>query len=340
MTCWKRILYYSDFRPGFEPAFGITFSIDWGSRFRYKVGIVNASTSAYSAHQFVKLTHDLLKEREQQMARIAEIDAALLGLPAAVPAARNRKPLSVRQQRPGHLRPITSSGSKFVKSATAAPGHAELTYRGIVLQVMREAKGPITMQEACAAAKPYVDKMEVKGKTPMASFKSKVYIAAQKGELVKTGGQFSLPLEAGRVARQPAPKKESAWDVDKMLLAVEATLVENPGVVPSFKTLPPITNRMLDKVRSLFPSPEMISPEKLSAPIWDIGREAYQHEEIKAALTAKDIRTIGQLIAAIPDMGYLKRKAQIILLTRVAKFLKVGPFAEAPQAVEVLLQPA
>jgi hypothetical protein len=340
MTCWKRILYYSDFRPGFEPAFGITFSIDWGSRFRYKVGIVNASTSAYSAHQFVKLTHDLLKEREQQMTRIAEIDAALLGLPAAVPAARNRKPLSVRQQRPGHLRPVTSSGSKFVKSATAAPGHAELTYRGIVLQVMREAKGPITMQEACAAAKPYVDKMEVKGKTPMASFKSKVYIAAQKGELVKTGGQFSLPLEAGRVAPQSAPKKESAWDVDKMLLAVEATLVENPGVVPSFKTLPPITKQMLDDVKSILPSPETISPEKLSAQIWDLGKEAYQHPEINSTLLAKNVRTIEELLAIMPQLAFLPRKAQMILYTRMAKFFERGPFSAAPRAAEAALQPA
>ena len=70
--------------------FGITFSIDWGSRFRYKVGIVNASTSAYSAHQFVKLTHDLLKEREQQMTRIAEIDAALLGLPCRACGAESQ----------------------------------------------------------------------------------------------------------------------------------------------------------------------------------------------------------------------------------------------------------
>jgi len=133
---------------------------------------------------------------------------------------------------------------------------------------------------------------------------------------------------------------EPGWDMAKLLPAVDALLNENPGTVPSFKALPPITNRMLDNVRSLFPSPEMISPEKLSAPIWDIGKEAYQHDEIKAALTAKDIRTIGQLLAVIPDMGYLKRKAQIILLTNLAKFLKVGPFSEAPQAVEEVPQPA
>jgi hypothetical protein len=309
------------------------FSIDWGGRLRYKAAIVNASTSAYSARQLVKVAHNLLKEREQQMARIAEIDAALLGLPAA-PAARNRKPLPVRQQRPGHLRPVASSGSKRGKSFTAAPGHAELTYRGIVLQVMREAKGPITIQEACAAAKPYVEKMEVKGKTPMASFKSKVYIAAQKGELVKTGDQFSLPLEAGRRAPRPAPKEEPDWDVDKMLLAVEAKLVENPGVVPSFKSLPPVTNQMLDKVKSILPGPETISPEKLSAQIWDLGKEAYQHPEINSTLLAKNVRTIGELLAIMPQLTFLPRKAQMILYTRLAKFFERGPFSAAPHAVE------
>ena len=71
-----------------------------------------------------------------------------------------------------------------------------LTYRGIIFKVMRESTGPITIQEACNAAKPLVEQMGASGKTPMGSFKSKFYIAAKKGELVRTGGKFSLPAAA------------------------------------------------------------------------------------------------------------------------------------------------
>src|SRR5665213_3217040 len=68
-----------------------------------------------------------------------------------------------------------------------------LTYRSIIFQVMREAKGPITIRVACEAAKGRVGQMGAKGKTPMGSFKSKFYIAAKKGELVRTEKTFSLP---------------------------------------------------------------------------------------------------------------------------------------------------
>ena len=75
-----------------------------------------------------------------------------------------------------------------------------LTYRSIIFQVMREAEGPITIREACEAAKGRVGQMGAKGKTPMGSFKSKFYIAAKKGELVRTGGKFSLPAAAPAAA--------------------------------------------------------------------------------------------------------------------------------------------
>jgi hypothetical protein len=75
-----------------------------------------------------------------------------------------------------------------------------VTYRSIIFQVMREAKGPISIQEACEAAKPHVEQMGAKGKTPMGSFKSKFYIAAKKGEIVRTGNKFSLPPTAPAVA--------------------------------------------------------------------------------------------------------------------------------------------
>ena len=75
-----------------------------------------------------------------------------------------------------------------------------LTYRSIIFQVMHDAKGPITIQEACEAAKPHVEQMGAKGKTPMGSFKSKFYIAAKKGEIVRTGNKFSLPPTAPAVA--------------------------------------------------------------------------------------------------------------------------------------------
>jgi len=240
--------------------------------------MVNSSKTTSSLQRLIRAAHDLLEERNQVLAHLARIDAALMGIPIVTPAVRNRKPHPKRQPK---IQPVPK-----------APG---LT---------------VVPQPVAAPAVTIVPQPE-------------------SAESPKVNGDNGHPTET-----------EAEWDMATLLPAVDTLLNENPGTVPSFKTLPPITNRMLDKVRSLFPSPEMISPEKLSAPIWDIGREAYQHEEIKAALTAKDIRTIGQLLAAIPDMGYLKRKAQIILLTRVAKFLKVGPFAEAPQAVEELLQPA
>jgi len=68
-----------------------------------------------------------------------------------------------------------------------------LTYRSIIFQVMREAEGPITIREACEAAKGRVGQMGAKGKTPMGSFKSKFYIAAKRGELVRSEKKFSLP---------------------------------------------------------------------------------------------------------------------------------------------------
>jgi len=77
------------------------------------------------------------------------------------------------------------------KEAPAAK--TALTYRSIIFQVMREAKGPITIRVACEAAKGRVGQMGAKGKTPMGSFKSKFYIAAKKGELVRTEKTFSLP---------------------------------------------------------------------------------------------------------------------------------------------------
>jgi ribosomal protein S30 len=89
--------------------------------------------------------------------------------------------------------------SKQTKNAVPTTKPA-LTYRGIIFQVMREATGPITIQEACHAAKPLVEQMGASGKTPMGSFKSKFYIAAKKGELVRTGGKFSLPAAAPAAA--------------------------------------------------------------------------------------------------------------------------------------------
>ena len=97
----------------------------------------------------------------------------------------------------------TGSVSDQTKKLMRIPKESEtpaattvVTYRSIIFQVMREAKGPITIQEACAAAKPLVEQMGAKGKTPMGSFKSKFYIAAKKGELVRAGGKFSLPPAA------------------------------------------------------------------------------------------------------------------------------------------------
>ena len=81
--------------------------------------------------------------------------------------------------------------SQMEREAQAAK--TVLTYRSIIFQVMREAKGPITVREACEAAKGRVGQMGAKGKTPMGSFKSKFYIAAKRGELVRSEKKFSLP---------------------------------------------------------------------------------------------------------------------------------------------------
>jgi RNA polymerase primary sigma factor len=75
-----------------------------------------------------------------------------------------------------------------------------LTCRSIIFQVMHEAKGPITIQEACEAAKPRLKQMGAKGKSPLASFKSKFCIAAKKSELVRIERGFSLPPTTPAVA--------------------------------------------------------------------------------------------------------------------------------------------
>ena len=87
-------------------------------------------------------------------------------------------------------------GASLKPEAETPTNKTALTCRSIIFQVMREAEGPITIREACEAAKGRVGQMGATGKTPMGSFKSKFYIAAKKGELVRAGGKFSLPPAA------------------------------------------------------------------------------------------------------------------------------------------------
>lgn len=70
-----------------------------------------------------------------------------------------------------------------------------LTYRSILFRVLREANQPLTKQQLCERAKPLIEKMGAKGKTPMASFTSKLYIAVQVGEIRRDGDTFLLPTE-------------------------------------------------------------------------------------------------------------------------------------------------
>jgi RNA polymerase nonessential primary-like sigma factor len=82
---------------------------------------------------------------------------------------------------------------------------AKLTYRGIIFQVLRAATAPLTMLELSAAATPLIERMAAKGKTPMASFKAKVYVAAKNGEVLRIDGKFAMPPEAP-VAQAAAPE--------------------------------------------------------------------------------------------------------------------------------------
>jgi len=86
-----------------------------------------------------------------------------------------------------------------------APAKSALTYRSIRFQVLREAKGPISIQEACEAAKPLVEQMGATGKTPMDSFKAKFYMAAKRGEIIRVGTKFALPESGAAPAEAAAP---------------------------------------------------------------------------------------------------------------------------------------
>jgi hypothetical protein len=71
---------------------------------------------------------------------------------------------------------------------------APLTYRGIIFQVLREANKPLTAAEVCLAAEPLIKRMNAKGKTPMASLKSKLYVAAKNGDVLRVDGdKFCMP---------------------------------------------------------------------------------------------------------------------------------------------------
>ncbi len=112
----------------------------------------------------------------------------------------------------------TTSAAPATPATIAAPAPAAasgLTYRTIIFQVLREAKGPISIKEACEAAKPLVDQMGATGKTPMGSFKAKFYVAAKKGKIVRVGDKFTLPggdaaPAAAAAAPAPAPAPEAA----------------------------------------------------------------------------------------------------------------------------------
>jgi hypothetical protein len=111
------------------------------------------------------------------------------------------------------------NGTTSAAPAAPAPAAASgLTYRTIIFQVLREAKGPISIKEACEAAKPLIDQMGATGKTPMGSFKAKFYVAAKKGKIVRVGDKFTLPggdaapaaAAAAPAPAAPAPEAASA----------------------------------------------------------------------------------------------------------------------------------
>ena len=85
--------------------------------------------------------------------------------------------------------------------------------------------------------------------------------------------------------------------------------------------------------RNLFvavePSRELIDPEKLSATLWELGRDACNYPEIKRFILNRGIQRIGGIIDALPALEVLNRKAQIVLYTGLCKFLELGPFTKA-----------
>ncbi len=84
------------------------------------------------------------------------------------------------------------------------------TYRSIIFQVLYEAQHPNSIQEACEAAKPLVERMTTKGKTPMLSFKAKFYVAAKKGEISRIGGRFALPTQDWMIEFPAVPSATKA----------------------------------------------------------------------------------------------------------------------------------
>jgi hypothetical protein len=99
----------------------------------------------------------------------------------------------------------TATAAPATPVAPVAPAKSALTYRSIRFQVLREAKGPISIQEACEAAKPLVEQMGATGKTPMDSFKAKFYMAAKRGEIIRVGTKFALPESGAAPAEAAAP---------------------------------------------------------------------------------------------------------------------------------------
>jgi hypothetical protein len=81
--------------------------------------MVNSSKTTSSLQRLIRAAHDLLEERNQVLAHLARIDAALMGIPIVTPAVRNRKPHPKRQPK---IQPVPKApGLTVVPQPVAAP---------------------------------------------------------------------------------------------------------------------------------------------------------------------------------------------------------------------------
>jgi len=102
------------------------------------------------------------------------------------------------------------------------------TYRSLIFQVLNEAQRPISLQEACEAAKPLIERMNIKGRTPMLSFKAKFYVAAKKGEISRIGDRFALPTQDLKIELSAVPSATKAEIPITKAPTVQVPITETP----------------------------------------------------------------------------------------------------------------
>jgi hypothetical protein len=239
-----------------------------------------------------------------------------------------RAELSRIQRNAHRLARIVSAGSPRVARTTpsqasqaapqAAPqagaqAGAPLTYRSIRSKVFSEITVLLTVKEACEAARPLIDQMDVKGKTPMASFKAKLYMAVKHGELQRIKGKLRM-----------SPEAQSTQTV---MLLIGKLVQEHPASIPSFLGkgiprivgIPEITDLRLQEARDLLPRKEEVDAEKFNGRLWEIGKALIETGDIIKWIVKEQIQNVGGMLAA--DMSRLDKTKQMFLMSRLYCYL-------------------